>query len=146
MTKAQLQGHKTVYISGQKFIIRKINPVMDFLPDNMPQIFSAMNGRRDMSKVTDPKIMLDQMMRITEVAVVYPELVPIGKSDKRGKEDGLTIEDLFRDQEVGSKLFKEVMLHSLNRFKGIKSLFFYLKNRLIFWIASLSGMGVDRRI
>lgn len=145
LTKAELQGHKAVKIDGQKFVIRKINPIMDFQPDNMPQIFTALNSRRDISKATDPKVMLDQMMRIVEAALISPDLVPIGKGDKRGKEDGLTIEDIFRDQEVGAKLFTEVMIHALDRFKGIKSLFFSLRNRLSFWIASLGAISADRR-
>lgn len=146
MLKAKLQGHKTVHIDGQKFVIRKINPIMDFLPENMPQIFTSLNPRRDISKAIDPKVLLSQMMNIVGAALVYPDLVAIGKGDKKGKEDGITIDDIFRDQEVGSKLFFEVMIHSLNRFSGLKSLFFSLKIRLAYWIASLNAMGVDRRI
>ena len=143
--KSKLQGHKAVEIDGQKFVIRKINPVLDFLPEQMPQIFTASNGKRDMSQVVSPKVMLEQMMRVVEAAVVEPELVLIGKGEKRGKEDGLTIEDIFRDQDTGAKLFKEVMLHSLNRFKGLKSVFFSVKMRLKFWIESQRAIIVDRR-
>lgn len=143
MTKAELQGHKSVKIDGHKFVIRKINPVIDFPSENMPQIFTALNGRRDISKAIDPKVMLSQMMMITEAALIYPELVPVGKGEKNGKEAGITIEDIFRDQDVGTRLFSEVMIHALDRFKGLKSLFFCLQTRFKFWIASQGGTAAD---
>lgn len=146
MTKAELQGHKAVKIDGQKFIIRKINPVIDFPSENMPQIFTALNSRRDISKAVDPKILLAQMMMITEAALISPVLVPIGKGEKNGKEDGITIEDIFRDQDIGARLFSEVMIHALDRFKGIKSLFFCLRTRFKFWTASLEGTAAGHRI
>jgi len=145
-TKAKLQGHKSVKIDGQKFIIRKINPVLDFMPEQMPQIFTAMSSRRDMSQTVNPKVILDQMMRIVEAAVVCPALIPVGKGESKGREAGLTVEDIFRDEETGSRLFAEVMIHSLNRFKGLKSLFFSVKTRLLFWIASLGVIPAVRPI
>lgn len=144
-TKEKLQGHKAVKIDGQKFIIRKINPILDFTPEQMPQIFTAMTSRRDISQTVSPKVVLDQMMRIVEAAVVCPELVPVGKGESKGREAGLTVEDIFRDEETGSRLFAEIMIHSLNRFKGLKSLFFSIKTRLSFWIASLGVIHADRR-
>jgi len=141
LTKAKLHGHKVVKILGQKFTIRKINPVLDFPPENMPQIFTSQSSKRDIGATYSPKSLMEQMYRIVEAGVVYPELVPIGKGDKKGKEDGLTVEDLFRDQEAGSKLFAEIMLHTLNKHKGLKSLFFSLKMRLSFWIQYVVGMG-----
>jgi hypothetical protein len=145
LTKEKLQGHKTLSILGQKFVIRKINPVMDFLPEQMPNLFTGHNSKRDIGATFSPKVLLEQMQRIVEAGVVSPELVPIGKGDRRGKEDGLTVEDLFRDEEIGAKLYIEIMLHSLNRFRGLKSLFFSLKNRLRFWIVSLVVTGLGRQ-
>jgi len=139
-TKAKLNGHKTVNILGQKFVIRKINPVLDFSPEHMPQIFSGTTSKRDIGATYSPASLLEQMMRVVGAAVVSPELVPVGKGDKRGKEDGITVEDLFRDQEIGSRLFSEIMLHSLNTHKGLKSLFFSLKTRLRFWMSYASAM------
>lgn len=140
--KQDLQGHKTVKIHGHRFVIRKLNPLIDFNFQNMPQIFSSFVSRRKTEpEPADPSRMLEQMMAVVNAGIVEPELVPVGKGDKKGKEAGITVEDLFRDAEIGSKLYTEIMLHSMNRFRGLKGVFFSLKNRLKFYItlAKITG-------
>ena len=61
-----------------------------------------------------------------EAGLVEPELVPIGIGEFRGKEAGITVEDIFRDEQTGIKLYWEIIQHSLLRFRGIKELFFWL--------------------
>lgn len=120
--KREMAGLKTVRVNGFKFQIRRLNPLLDFSSSNMPQIFSSYQGRR--AQKEDPS--LDKMQRaqrdmyaVIEAGLVSPELVPVGKGDQRGKEDGMTVEDLFRDGDTGTKLYLEIMAHSLNRTRGI---------------------------
>lgn len=136
--KAELQGHKRVVIKGQAFIIRKINPLIDFSADRMPQIFAHMVSRRAPSgtPMEDAKALKD-MMAIVEAGVVGIDtgrdllpLVEIGKGQARGREAGITVEDLFRDQEAGVLLFQEVFSHTLDRFRGMQKVFFWLKTKL----------------
>ena len=48
-----------------------------------------------------------------------------GKGEKRGKEPGITAEDLFRDPEMGGRLYAAIMEHSLVRLRGMKKVFFW---------------------
>lgn len=144
--KEKLQGHKVVKVCGQKFVIRKINPIIDFPADKMPQIFTSFKSERKTEKSPySPQALMEQMIRVIEAGVVSPELVPIGKGEKRGKEAGITAEDLFRDEEVGVKLFQEIMLHALNKYRGIKGVFFSLKNRLTFAINLAKNTALVRQ-
>jgi len=62
-----------------------------------------------------------------QAGLVKPELVPVGKGDQRGKEDGITVDDIFRDEDLAIKLYIEILAHSLNRFKGMRGLFFSIR-------------------
>lgn len=136
--KEKLQGSKTIKVCTSRFTIRRINPLLDFGLEHMPQVFTSFQSARKTDKSPyDPKAIVEQMMRVVEAGVVEPPLVPVGKGDKRGHEDGLTVEDLFRDEECGFKLYSEIMLHSLNKFSGLKKVFFSLKMRLLWFIAWL---------
>ncbi|MCK5358332.1 MAG: hypothetical protein KAJ48_08045 [Elusimicrobiales bacterium] len=145
MTKQELQGHKKIKICGMKFIIKRINPLLDFESNNIPQIFTSFISRRKTEVLPDEKKILNQMIPIIEAGVVYPELVAIGTGEKENKEDGITVKDLFVNPEMGSKLFQEIMFHSLNRFRGIKGVFFSVKIRLLCYIDYLKNMESYRR-
>jgi len=140
MTKQELQGHKKIKICGMKFIIKRINPLLDFESANIPQIFTTFISRRKTEALPDERKLLNQMIPIIEAGVVSPELIEIGIGEKAGKEDGITAKDLFSNPEMGSKLFQEIMFHSLNRFSGIKGVFFSIKIRLSFYIDYLKNM------
>lgn len=133
--KSELCGHKTVKIHGHKFVIKKLNPIMDFQLNDMPQIFTSFVSRRKVEQIQDPIAMQKDMFKIVEAGLVDPELVPVGKGDKHGVEAGITVEDIFRDPEIGAKLYSEIVFHSLNNFKGLKKVFFYLQNRARYYIA-----------
>ena len=136
-TKArdELQGRKRVAIDGQVFVIRRLNPLLDFNPSSMPQIFSSFQSRREPSKgPADEARALRDMMSIVEAGTVGiqagTELLELSpKPQKGGQAQGITVEDVFRDQAVGAKLYWEILLHSLDRFRGIKKVFFYLTSR-----------------
>lgn len=139
-----MQGHKRLTLKGQRFVIRKLNPMIDFAPEKMPQIFSAHNPRRKAPatppEIDEKKVMSDMMM-IVEAGTVgivgaKSEVVPlasVGKGDQKGREDWITVEDLFRDQEVGLKLYREIMVHALDHFSGIRKVFFYLLTRRMYF-------------
>ena len=133
MKKEKLQGHKTVKVFGARYVIRKINPLLDFSYDTMPQIFSSHISKRPVVDTT-PHIAqlqkaLKEMKLIVQTALVDPVLIPVGKGEKYRKEDGITVDDMFVDAELGSRLYLEIIAHSLNRFKGIKGFFFTMRIR-----------------
>ena len=139
ITKNELAEVKTIHINSFKFKIRKINPILDFSQDKMPQIFTDFISRRQRKEEntfeTSKRNQMD-MYAMIEAGLVDPALVKVGLGDLRGKEEGLTIEDLFRDSELGIKLYFEILTHSLNRFKGLKGVFFSIRlkrNLLMSW-------------
>lgn len=123
---------KRIRIGTWKFVIRKINPLLDFTADNIPQIFSAFFSKRPTQSETVINLAMlqraqEDMKLIVQAGLVKPELVAVGKGDQRGKENGITVDDIFRDEETAVKLYIEILSHSLNKFKGLKGLFFSIK-------------------
>ena len=140
ITKEALLGYKKIKINGWKFIIKKINPLADFTSENMPQIFTSFISKR---KPTEPllneatlKKMEEDMKVVIEAGLVEPKLSPRNKSN-----EGITVDDLFRDYQTAADLYKEIFIHSLNRFRGIKGLFFCLRLRYTLFIHSQKNLG-----
>lgn len=134
--KERLQDLKKIKAGGMRFTIRRINPLLDFTSDKMPQIFTEVLSVRkeDPNRTrTNAELlkMQEDMYSIIEAGVVEPQLVPIGVGEKRGKEGGITVEDLFRDPAIGYDLYMKILDHSLNRFKGIKKLFFSIRTKYL---------------
>ena len=135
--KAALQGYKSVVINGHRFVIRKINPIVDFKDDEMPQIFSAYMSRRKKAEVDKQDNQasnvraLNDIRSMVKAGLVEPALVPELTGDQAGKEEGITIRDIVRDEDTAAKLYVEILLHSLNRFRGIKGIFFSARNRRV---------------
>jgi hypothetical protein len=127
--KERLKGYKKIKILGMKFIIRKINPLLDFPADKIPQIFTSFETRRKVVEttpsITDTQKSLRDTYAIIEAGVVEPKL----EKYIDGKEEGITAEDLFRDFDIGFKLYIEIITHSMNRFRGLKGLFFSIKTK-----------------
>lgn len=134
--KEELLDLKKITVGGIKFEIKKINPFLDFPTDKMPQIFTELAEKYQKNK--DASVSEQEMMSIDsnikpilEAGIYRPIFEPLGQGEQRGKEKGLTIQDLFIDREIAYKLFGEIMEHSLNRFKGLARLFFSLRIRLL---------------
>lgn len=139
-SKAELAGERTVNVNGGKYVIRKLNPMIDFGASNMPQIFTAYQSRRPKDAAqetpeTKARAVRD-MYAVIEAGLIKPSLVPVGKGELRGKEDGITVEDLFRDPSTGARLYWEIVSHSLNRFRGLKGVFFSIRQSYALFIAS----------
>lgn len=138
VSRAALEGHKTVTIHGHKFVIRKVNPLLDFTDESMPQIFSAYITRR---KEAEPRggslarIKRDVAVML-EAGLVEPKLV-------KDPKEGITVLDLMRDEETCSKLYVEIVAHTLNRFRGLKGVFFSQQTRRALLIALQSAMVAD---
>jgi len=133
-TRARLRRYKTVRISGFKFVIRKLNPLIDFPDDKMPQIFTSFISRRKV----DPEKQINEaalrktyqdMKNVIEAGLVYPEL-----------SENLTIDDIMADYVLALKLYTEIVVHSLNMFRGLKGLFFSLKTKRLFYTTYASNM------
>jgi hypothetical protein len=127
--KAALLQLKKVKVGTGVYTIRRINPLLDFRSDNMPTIFSAYASARKVDPVkaaaaVDHKKAVEEMMAVVRAGVVEPVLVEVGKGDKRGREDGVTVEDIFRDAQHGLELYLAIMDHTLNRFTGLRKVFF----------------------
>lgn len=149
--KFKLNGIKKITVNGMSFTIRKLNPLLDFPPERMPQIFTEYLSKRpiDYNHVpTQQEILKIQgdMKSIIMAGVLYPALVPIGVGDMKGKENGITVDDLFRDPMMGYKLYMSILSHSLNFFHGLKGLFFSLKIRFWLWMQLRRDMESARQI
>ena len=75
MKKEQLQQHKRVKIFGSWYTIRKINPLLDFSYEAMPQIFTAHFSNRPVDKtaitnITQLQNALKDMKIIVSVGLV----------------------------------------------------------------------------
>lgn len=132
-TKAELEGHKRVRVGGAVYTIRRINPILDFPADKMPSVFTAYQSYRKADKPLpqDPKRLLEDMMLVVRAGVVDPPLVDAKKSN-----EGITAEDIFRIPENGAALYIEILDHTLNRFKGLRRLFFSIQLAAMRSIAS----------
>lgn len=146
LTKDRLNGFKKIKVNGMNFVIRRVNPLLDLPADKIPQFFTDYPFQQQAKDPLYLKRSLDNMMIYIEAGVVSPELAPIGKGDKNGKENGITAEDLFRDPEIGTKLYMAIMDHSLNKYRGLKGLFFSIKRKLWSFIIWHLSMESFRRI
>lgn len=142
VTKEDLRGHKKIKVDGIQFVIKKLNPILDFKSDKIPQIFTEFKSMRpvDPTKTPEPKElerMYRDMMTVVEAGVV--EIVGHGPlADKAA--DGITAEDLFRNSKTGFKLYFEIMDHSLAHFKGLKGVFFWINRKLSLLMLSRRNM------
>jgi len=140
--KAKLHDHKTVYIRGSKFVIRPIVPLLDFDAANMPQIFTETTRTKlDISSQLIQKKINADVAAVIFAGVVDPPLVGAGKES-----EGITANDILRDQEVGGLLYLAIIEHSLFRFKGLKKAFFLLAKQLIRFTCWLKHMGKGPQI
>lgn len=143
-TKADLEGHKALRVGGRRFVIRKINPLLDFPSDRMPQIFASFISRRPQESKRLPdaaeKRLEEDVKMIVAAGVVEPRLTPAEKA----KPEDLTVNDLFRDPAMGTQLYIEVLTHSLNRFSGLRGVFFSIKTKLLLSMHSRRAMDASR--
>jgi hypothetical protein len=112
---------KNLKINGMEFTIKAVNPLIDFAADKIPQIFTDWVTARKIEPkapdVPDLKKLQQDMYAVIQAGVDKPKL-------HKNSNDGLTVEDLFRDPTMGVKLYYEILEHSLNRFRGLNRLFF----------------------
>lgn len=128
-----MQDWKRVRVNGWKFTIRRINPILDFPADRMPQIFAEAVSRRAPAekpvKAAEDRALEDFKSFISR-GVVHPL---VGLKDD-GKCD-FTVDDLLRDGDTAQKLYAEIMFHSLAAFRGLRGFFLSVKTRLSLAIA-----------
>lgn len=148
--KASLLGLKKISVNGSSFVIKKLNPLIDFQPEKMPQIFATFISRRQKKDQQNDEIAakkyIEDMYAIVEAGLVSPVLTKVGKGELRGKEEGITVEDLFHSADLGQKLYFEILAHSLNRFRGLKGIFFTRHIRRQLYIAWQKTMANDPAI
>jgi hypothetical protein len=137
--KQKLLGLKRIVVHGMRFTIRRVNPLLDFPIDKVPQLFTEFQSQRKPDPTKPPTIeqiqgMREMMLAYIEAGVVEPRLVPTGTGDKKDKEDGITAEDLCRHEDMGMRLYWAILSHSLNAFSGAKGLFFSIKQKLLLFM------------
>ncbi len=145
--KAELQALKRLRLGGGVYMIRRLNPMLDFPGDRMPTVFSSYQSIRKTApgaSTMSPAKVLEEMMMVVAAGVVEPVLIPAGKGEAKGREDGITVEDLFRDPAHGAALYYEIMAHTLNKFSGLKKIFFSLQIRRARSIGSRAAMDAVR--
>ena len=133
-TKERLQGVKSVTVYGIRFKIRRISPLLDFPSDRLPQIFALYAfGRRKMDLGQPSTDKLRDDIRLTlKAGIVEPEI-------SENSSDGITVDDILRDQDVANALYLAILDHTLLRFRGLKSVFFWtgrLRLRFTLWLLS----------
>jgi hypothetical protein len=69
------------------------------------------------------------MKLVVNAGIIDPPLVPVGKGENYRKENGITVDDLFVDIELGTTLYLEIVAHALNKFSGLRGLFFSIRIR-----------------
>ena len=139
-TKEELQGHKTLRIGGFVFKIKKINPIVDFPANQIPQIFSSFISRRKTEKkktITEAETrkIQDDVYAVIKAGLIEPKLDP----------KGIAVEDLFRYEDIGTQLYIEIIAHSLNRFRGLKGFFSLAKIKHAILISLQKGMAEHRQ-
>jgi len=125
-TRENLRQYKTLRISGMKFVIRKINPLVDFSVDKMPQIFSSFISRRTAEQQINEATLRknqDDMKNIIGAGLVEPDI-------EAGK---ISLDDIMADSALALELYTEIIVHSLNTFKGLKGVFFSAKTKRLFY-------------
>lgn len=130
--KKALQQVKAVKVQGWQFRIKRINPLLDFTASNMPQIFSDFVSRRkptEMTPLEAYKKSREDMESVIVAGVVEPKIVPAFKGVDRGKEEDITVDDLFRVPDLAQELYWEILAHSMNRFGGLRGVFFSITSR-----------------
>jgi hypothetical protein len=137
-TVEDLRGYKKITINGMRFTIKRVNPLLDFHSDRMPQIFSDYESVREKPLPTSASEALKKvqgdMYDIILAGVVDPKMVP------NGKDGGFTPEDMFRDPTLGVKLYHVIIEHSLNKFKGLSKVFFSIGIKYGLLMHYASGM------
>jgi hypothetical protein len=137
----ELRGEKRIVVNRMKFIIRRINPLLDFPDGKMPMVFTSFISRRpeDPNQQLSPdqiNKLRDDIGMVIRAGVVDPPLVPPEKAN-----EGITVDDIFRDMETARKLYFEIMVHALNRFTGFRGVFFSMRIRHLLFTAFRDCMG-----
>lgn len=120
-TKERLRQYKTVKISGMKFVIQKLNPLVDFTADKMPQIYTAYISRR---KPNPEQQVSEATLRKSNEDI--KNIISAGLVPDKIDQD-INIEDIMSDSYLALKLYTEILAHSLNMYKGLRGLFFSAK-------------------
>jgi len=113
---------KRLKINGMEFTIKAVNPLVDFAANNIPQIFTDWASARKVDPAKTPetpdlKKIQESMYAVIKAGLDRPKLF-------RKPDEGLVVEDLFRDPMIGIKLYYAILEHSLNRFRGLNKVFF----------------------
>ena len=135
---------KVVRVNGSRYRIRRINPLLDFNSNDLPQVFSSIvPGRRPAVAATFQSMAQTHkdMALVLQAGVVEPALVKVGVGAKSGNEGGLTAYDLLRDFDTALKLYIEIVDFSLHRLRGLKGLFFSTVRKLSWYALWRRSLG-----
>ena len=123
---------------GQRFTIRRLSPLVDFGVDRMPQVFTdTTRGQKlDLAIPAVQKRVREGMHEVLLAGVVDPPLKP------NGAKDALTPEDVFRDVDVGTRLYMLILEHSLFKLRPYQVPFFLavkMLMRFTYWLRSMGS-------
>lgn len=129
---------KKLKIGGMEFTIKAVNPLVDFAANNIPQIFTDWVSARKADPTKAPELpdikkIQESMYSVIRAGLDKPKLF-------RKADEGLVVEDLFRDPTIGIKLYYAILEHSLNRFRGLNKVFFSTGIRFSRLMLSASGI------
>lgn len=136
---AKLHGHKKIKVNGIEFTIRKLNPLLDFEADEMPALFTDFVSRRkgDPDKAAETpyetaKKSLKDIQLVLKAGIVEPKIV---ETKSESNPEAIRLDDICANMDTAFNLYVEILTHSLNRFKGVRGLFFSARTRLSLYTA-----------
>ncbi len=142
-TLEKLRGHKKIKINGLQFVIKRINPLVDFPDDRMPSIFTD-KVKADQPENTPP---LTNQKRMEELKEDVGMILSAGLVDPSVKNDqgigDITIDELFLDPTACIKLYIEIMRNSIQALDWKQRVFFWIAAKSLFLTFFLSGTVRD---
>ena len=127
-SKEKLRQYKTVKFAGMRFVIRKLNPIVDFSQGKMPQIFTSFISKR---KPEGNQPISESILRKNQEDM--KAVIQAGLIEPKFSDEGINIDDILADSVLALKLYTEIIVHSLNVFRGLKGLFFSRKTKRLFY-------------
>lgn len=141
--KEHFEDHLRIKVGGWPFVIRKVNPLLDFPSDRMPRVFTDFLSRRKGAQEKPPqddaeamRRAMDDMAMMFKAGIVSPKV-----TDETEGGDSVPLKAIFYDMDAATQLYGSIIEHSLGRLKGLRGLFFSTRAKCLRYTLLLRGMA-----
>ena len=113
-----LNARKVININGFSFIIKKLNP-LDYMSNDkiLLQLFDIYTNKKDeIVSEANLKKMLEHYKQVICASVVNPKIT------YKKENDGIFVEDLFKDWDMIDELYSEILSYTIGKKKFKKSI------------------------